>query len=207
MTTKPQAKVSVPEKTRKVKLRINDALMSAMGWKNGSEFPRVGVEARRTKPGARSVLVMWPVPRGKGYAFQREKGGWRIDLSRFGDYAMCPVTIVAHRIVGDQLHVETPAHLRTIGGTPVNQPPEDEQEAPEHDPFKAVVARPIDLLVEEAAKELCRQWPKDPDGCAAICMDRLGDIPRDGCRHAFAVHGTRVRCVLKHALQRAADRL
>jgi hypothetical protein len=104
MTTKPQAKVSVPEKTRKVKVRINDALMSAMGWINGSENPRVGIEARRTKPGARSVLVMWPVPRGKGYAFQKEKGGWRIDLSRFGDYATCASTIVAHRIVGDQRH-------------------------------------------------------------------------------------------------------
>jgi hypothetical protein len=125
----------VPEKTRKVKVRINDALMSAMGWINGSENPRVGIEARRTKPGARSVLVMWPVPRGKGYAFQKEKGGWRIDLSRFGDYATCASTIVAHRIVGDQLHVETPAYLRMINGTPVN-PPQKKQGVREESEFE-----------------------------------------------------------------------
>lgn len=51
--------------------------------------------------------------------------------------------------------------------------------------------------LERMAKAICSAWPKVPDGCAAICMDRLGNIPPDGCRHAITVHGERARKVLK----------
>lgn len=47
--------------------------------------------------------------------------------------------------------------------------------------------------LEQMAKAICLAWPKDPDGCAAICMDRLGSIPPDGCRHAMTVHGKRAK--------------
>jgi hypothetical protein len=50
--------------------------------------------------------------------------------------------------------------------------------------------------VERMAKAICSAWPKVPDGCAALCMDRLGDFPPEGCRHAVVVHGFRARMVL-----------
>lgn len=53
--------------------------------------------------------------------------------------------------------------------------------------------------IEAAAKALCRTWPKDPNGCAALCLDRLGSIPKEGCRHAAAVHGARATAVLTAA--------
>jgi hypothetical protein len=51
--------------------------------------------------------------------------------------------------------------------------------------------------LERMAKAICSAWPRTPDGCAAICMDRLGAIPPEGCRHAVAVHGKRAKLVLK----------
>ena len=42
---------------------------------------------------------------------------------------------------------------------------------------------------ERVALAICRTWPKVPDGCAARCMDRLGGIPKEGCRYAKNVHG------------------
>jgi hypothetical protein len=50
--------------------------------------------------------------------------------------------------------------------------------------------------LEAMAKAICSAWPKVPDGCAAICMQRLGDIPPEGCRYAVEVHGERARKVL-----------
>lgn len=50
--------------------------------------------------------------------------------------------------------------------------------------------------LDRMAKAICSAWPKDPDGCAAICMDRLGEFPPDGCRHAIAVHGDKAKKVL-----------
>ncbi len=61
-------------------------------------------------------------------------------------------------------------------------------------------APPIDDYVpnlELMAKAICSAWPKTPDGCAAICMDRLGSIPPEGCRHAKDVHGERARNALR----------
>lgn len=54
-------------------------------------------------------------------------------------------------------------------------------------------------MVKRAAVALCRSWPKDPNGCAALCLDRLGSIPKDGCRHAISVHGARARAALEAA--------
>lgn len=51
--------------------------------------------------------------------------------------------------------------------------------------------------LERMAKAICSAWPRTPDGCAAICMDRLGGIPPEGCRHAVDVHGKRAKLVLK----------
>ena len=50
--------------------------------------------------------------------------------------------------------------------------------------------------LEAMARAIRSAWPKTPDGCAAICMDRLGEIPKDGCRHAIRVHGKRARIAL-----------
>lgn len=50
--------------------------------------------------------------------------------------------------------------------------------------------------VERLAKAICSGFPKVPDGCAAICMDRLGEIPKEGCRHAVDVHGEWARKIL-----------
>ena len=50
--------------------------------------------------------------------------------------------------------------------------------------------------LERMAKAICSAWPKIPDGCAAICMQRLGSIPADGCRYAVQVHGERARKAL-----------
>lgn len=38
-------------------------------------------------------------------------------------------------------------------------------------------------------KVICDHWPRDPNGCAALCMDRLGSIPKTGCAHRRNVHG------------------
>lgn len=53
--------------------------------------------------------------------------------------------------------------------------------------------RPSAGDVVKMAKAICSAWPKPPDGCAALCMQRLGGIPPDGCPWAAEVHG-------KHAL-------
>jgi hypothetical protein len=53
-----------------------------------------------------------------------------------------------------------------------------------------------DSDLERMAKAICLAWPKVPDGCAARCMDRLGEIPKEGCKYALAVHGERARRVL-----------
>ena len=50
--------------------------------------------------------------------------------------------------------------------------------------------------LERMTRAICAAWPKSPDGCAAICMDRMGSIPPEGCRHASTVHGNRARRVL-----------
>jgi hypothetical protein len=50
--------------------------------------------------------------------------------------------------------------------------------------------------LELMAKAICSAWSKIPDGCAAICMQRLGNISPDGCHYAVAVHGERARKVL-----------
>ncbi len=50
--------------------------------------------------------------------------------------------------------------------------------------------------LERMAKAICSVWPKTPDGCAVICMDRLGSLP-DGCRYAKDVHGERARKILE----------
>lgn len=52
--------------------------------------------------------------------------------------------------------------------------------------------------LEKMAIAICSTWPKVPDGCAAICMDRLGSIPKEGCRYALEVHGQRARKVLEN---------
>ena len=51
--------------------------------------------------------------------------------------------------------------------------------------------------LEKMAKAICSAWPKIPDGCAAICMDRLGSIPKEGCRYAVIVHGEKAKMILK----------
>jgi hypothetical protein len=51
--------------------------------------------------------------------------------------------------------------------------------------------------VTRMAKAICSAFPKVPDGCAALCMDRLGEIPHNGCRHAVAVHGKSARRILE----------
>lgn len=51
--------------------------------------------------------------------------------------------------------------------------------------------------IERMAKAICSAWPKTPDGCAVICMDRLGSIPPEGCRYAKEVHGKRARKALE----------
>lgn len=46
-------------------------------------------------------------------------------------------------------------------------------------------------------KTLCDNWPKVPDGCAALCMQRLGGIPETGCAYRVDVHGKMARAILK----------
>lgn len=59
---------------------------------------------------------------------------------------------------------------------------------------------PLAPAVEAACKVECANWPKPPDGCAAICMSRLGSIPKTGCVYAVDVHGKRVRAALSTLL-------
>lgn len=47
------------------------------------------------------------------------------------------------------------------------------------------------------ASAICSAFPKVPDGCALICMDRLGEIPREGCRYAIMVHGKAAQRILE----------
>ena len=50
--------------------------------------------------------------------------------------------------------------------------------------------------LERMCVAICSAYPKSPDGCAAICMDRLGSIPSTGCRYAVTVHGENARKIL-----------
>ena len=58
-----------------------------------------------------------------------------------------------------------------------------------------------DDMLAARCKASCDTWPKVPDGCAALCMGRLGGIPREGCAYRVAVHGKRVRAILEAALR------
>lgn len=66
---------------------------------------------------------------------------------------------------------------------------------------------------DRMARAICSAWPKVPDGCAAVCMDRLvlvgrrsgrslisrelvPSIPPEGCKHASTVHGARAEAIL-----------
>lgn len=61
----------------------------------------------------------------------------------------------------------------------------------------SLTAPATDEDVERVAKSLCKTWPKTPNGCAMLCMDRLGSIPASGCHHAKHVHGERARTAIE----------
>lgn len=52
-------------------------------------------------------------------------------------------------------------------------------------------------LVKAISVAICQNWSKVPDGCAALCMDRLGSLPKDGCRYAEDIHGKMAKAILK----------
>lgn len=49
----------------------------------------------------------------------------------------------------------------------------------------------------DIARIICEHFPKVPDGCAPICMDRLGSIPKEGCTHRLKVHGKCAQAILQ----------
>lgn len=51
--------------------------------------------------------------------------------------------------------------------------------------------------LSDVCKALCDNWPKIPDGCAALCMQRLGGLPETGCAYRVQVHGKMARAVIK----------
>ena len=52
-------------------------------------------------------------------------------------------------------------------------------------------------LVERVARAICRGHSHAPEGtCAALCMDQLGDAPKNGCRHAVRIHGISARAAI-----------
>lgn len=53
------------------------------------------------------------------------------------------------------------------------------------------------VTIWDVAVVICRNFPKVPDGCAALCMDRLGCIPEEGCRHAEVVHRKTAKAILE----------
>lgn len=59
-----------------------------------------------------------------------------------------------------------------------------------------VSAEPDEKMVEAMTKRECELWPKTPNGCAALCMSRLGSIPKEGCAYRLTVHGNRCRAVI-----------
>jgi len=60
--------------------------------------------------------------------------------------------------------------------------------------------------IEAGAKAICKSWPRDPNGCAVVCLDRLGSISKAGCAHAVFVHGPRARACLIAAIASQASR-
>lgn len=53
------------------------------------------------------------------------------------------------------------------------------------------------VLEKVICRAICRKWPRDPDGCAALCMSRLGEIPKEGCNYAIEVHGKMAREIMR----------
>ncbi len=53
------------------------------------------------------------------------------------------------------------------------------------------------LTEADIARIICEHFPKVPDGCAPICMDRLGSIPKEGCIHRLKVHGKCAKAILR----------
>lgn len=65
------------------------------------------------------------------------------------------------------------------------------------DRAKQPEAKPAERpTAKELAVILCRAYPKAPDGCAALCMDRLGCIPAQGCAYALQVWGDMAERIL-----------
>ena len=53
-------------------------------------------------------------------------------------------------------------------------------------------------MIARIARVSCRNSSHAPNGtCAAICMDELGDVPSNGCRHAEHIHGNGVLAIIK----------